>query len=80
MVERCEHPSHERDAVWADALDPFTEGGIVVPFDQMIAHDGGEPEGEVLPLLALSWQDDAESSGGETRTLNLAVNSRLLCH
>ena len=25
-------------------------------------------------------EENQESSGGETRTLNLAVNSRLLCH
>ena len=27
-----------------------------------------------------TWKNDPKSSGGETRTLNLAVNSRLLCH
>ena len=44
------------------------------------ARDEGEVEGEVLALPPLTSQNDDESSGGETRTLNLAVNSRLLCH
>ncbi len=29
---------------------------------------------------ALTSQNEEKCSGGETRTLNLAVNSRLLCH
>ena len=33
----------------------------------------------LCPLLALSRDFNQKSSGGETRTLNLAVNSRLLC-
>ena len=37
-------------------------------------------EGEVVDLPPLSSGNEDESSGGETRTLNLAVNSRLLCH
>ncbi len=28
----------------------------------------------------LSSENEGKCSGGETRTLNLAVNSRLLCH
>ncbi len=44
-----------------------------------IAHDGPEVQGEVLDLPPLTSENDVESSGGETRTLNLAVNSRLLC-
>jgi len=42
-----------------------------------IAHVAREPqgEGEVIDLPALSRENDAESSGGETRTLNLAVRS-----
>jgi hypothetical protein len=27
----CEHASEERDALLADALNPYTETGIVVP-------------------------------------------------
>ena len=42
--------------------------------------DEGEVEGEVLELSPLTSANGEESSGGETRTLNLAVNSRLLCH
>ena len=45
-----------------------------------IAHDDAEVEGEVLDLPSLTSTNDEECSGGETRTLNLAVNSRLLCH
>ena len=37
-------------------------------------------EGEVLDLPPLTSENEQESSGGETRTHNLAVNSRLLCH
>ena len=44
------------------------------------AHDDGEAQGEVVALTALASRNDEECSGGETRTLNLAVNSRLLCH
>ncbi len=40
----------------------------------------GEVEGEVLELPPLTSENDEKCSGGETRTLNLAVNSRLLCH
>jgi hypothetical protein len=42
--------------------------------------DDPEGDGEVLELPPLTSQNDEKSSGGETRTLNLAVNSRLLCH
>ena len=31
MVVRYEHASEERDALLADALNPYTETGIVVP-------------------------------------------------
>ena len=47
------------------------------------AHDDdqtGEGDGEVFDLLALTSENEEECSGGETRTHNLAVNSRLLCH
>jgi hypothetical protein len=40
----------------------------------------GEVEGEVLELAPLTSENDEKCSGGETRTHNLAVNSRLLCH
>jgi integrase len=87
MVVRYEHASEERDAYLADALNPFTEGwngphiGIVFTEDRArSAHDSSDPDdGEVVPPL-LTSDNESGSSGGETRTLNLAVNSRLLCH
>jgi hypothetical protein len=44
------------------------------------ARDGGDVEGEVLDLPPLTSENEDKCSGGETRTHNLAVNSRLLCH
>ena len=46
----------------------------------MARDDNLEAEGEVLELPPLTSENDEKCSGGETRTLNLAVNSRLLCH
>jgi hypothetical protein len=52
-------------------------------FTKEIAHvartttEGERGAGRSPPLTS---ENDEESSGGETRTLNLAVNSRLLCH
>ena len=87
MVVRYEHASEERDALLAQALNPFTGGDNVVPIargDERArarrARDERVVEGEVLDLPPLTSANDEESSGGETRTLNLAVNSRLLCH
>ena len=87
MVVRDEHASDERDALLAQELNRYTEGANVVSFDKSLqpdrarsAHDEGEAEGEVTLTPSLSRENDEESSGGETRTLNLAVNSRLLCH
>lgn len=39
-----------------------------------------EVKGEVLELPLLTGETEEKCSGGETRTHNLAVNSRLLCH
>ncbi len=87
MVVRYEHASEERDAQLARALNAFTMGDNVVPIAR--GHQGDrargargedEGEGEVLELPPLTSENKEESSGGETRTLNLAVNSRLLCH
>ena len=78
MVVRYEHASEERDALLAQALNPFTSGGNVVPIDGVAEGDRhgrarrGEVEGEVLDLPPLTSENDDESSGGETRTLNLA--------
>ena len=44
------------------------------------ARDDGEVEGEALDLPPLTSEKNEKCSGGETRTHNLAVNSRLLCH
>jgi hypothetical protein len=71
----------------AQALNAFTIGDNVVPLTHELsgdrargARDEGEAEGEVLELPPLTSENDAKCSGGETRTHNLAVNSRLLCH
>ena len=87
MVVRYEHASEERDALLAQALNSYTKGSNVVPISSTAesvrarsAHDEPEVEGEVLNLPPLTSGNEEECSGGETRTLNLAVNSRLLCH
>ena len=90
MVVRYEHASEERDAFLAQALNQFAEPSNVVsitntaPGDRArSAHDDTgteEVEGEVFDLPALTRENEEECSGGETRTHNLAVNSRLLCH
>ena len=87
MVVRYEHASEERDALLAQALNPYTKGGNVVSIGiefesdrARSAHDDAEVEGELLDLPPLTSTNEEECSGGETRTLNLAVNSRLLCH
>jgi integrase len=87
MVVRYEHASEERDAVLAQALNVYTLPENVVPIPTASesvrarsAHGEPEVEGEVLDLPSLTSGNEEECSGGETRTLNLAVNSRLLCH
>jgi hypothetical protein len=90
MVVRYEHASEERDAFLARALNQFAESSNVVsitnasPGDRArSAHDDRETEkgdGEVFDLDPLNRENEEECSGGETRTHNLAVNSRLLCH
>jgi hypothetical protein len=62
-------------------------GDNVVPFTHELSGDRacrargqGEGEGEMLELQRLTSENEEKCSGGETRTLNLAVNSRLLCH
>jgi hypothetical protein len=79
MVVRYEHASEERDALLAQALNPYTDGGNVIPigiaFDgdrARSAHADDEAEGEVLSIPPPTSHLDEESSGGETRTLNLA--------
>ncbi len=87
MVVRYEHASDERDALLAQELNRYADGVNVLSFENSLqpdrarsAHDGGEAEGEVTLTPSLTSENGKESSGGETRTLNLAVNSRLLCH
>jgi hypothetical protein len=76
---RYEHALEERDALLAQALNPYANGGKVVPigieFDSdrvRSAHDGDGSAGEVVALPPLTGGNDEECSGGETRTLNLA--------
>ena len=72
---------------------PLTRGGIAIALRKVVsigiefesdrarrARDEGEAEGGVVARPSLTSTNDEECSGGETRTLNLAVNSRLLCH
>ena len=86
MVVCYEHASEERDALLALALNQVAESSNVVPIpsvspgDRAVAREEGEVEGEVLELPPLTSENEEKCSGGETRTHNLAVNSRLLCH
>ena len=87
MLVRDEHASEERDALLAPALNQLAESSNVTGIERPSpgvrargARDEGEVEGEVLVLPLLTSENDEECSGGETRTHNLAVNSRLLCH
>ena len=86
MVVRYEHGAEERDALLAQALNAYTPTENVVPISDAAksvrarsAHDDPEAEGELLDLSPLTGENEAECSGGEIRTHNLAVNSRLLC-
>ena len=87
MVVRYEHASEVRDALLAQALNQLAESSNVVPIATTSRSDRahgaryeGEVEGEVLDLPPLTSENEEECSGGEIRTHNLAVNSRLLCH
>jgi hypothetical protein len=48
--------------------------------DERLGNATDAPEDEVVDPRALTRDFNEKSSEGETRTLNLAVNSRLLCH
>jgi integrase len=64
---RYQHATSERDAELARSLPPL------LPV--------GRPKLDSLETTPFEIDlEQEESSGGETRTLNLAVNSRLLCH
>jgi integrase len=87
MVVRYEHASDERDALLAQELNRYADSPNVVsivgslqPDRARSAHDEGEAEDEVTLTPPLTSENEEKCSGGETRTLNLAVNSRLLCH
>jgi hypothetical protein len=67
MAVRYQHATSQRDAELAKSLPPL------LPV--------GRPKLDSLETKPFEiGSDQEESSGGETRTLNLAVNSRLLCH
>ena len=77
----------KRDAFLAQALNQFAEpsntGSITSASPGDRGHDDRETEedeGELIELDPLTRENKEECSGGETRTHNLAVNSRLLCH
>ena len=58
------------------ALNAFTMGDNVVPLTHELSGDrarGVRGEGEVLDLPPATSENEEESSGGETRTLNLAA-------
>jgi hypothetical protein len=80
MVVRYEHASEGHDAQLAQALNAFTMGHDVVPLTHELSGDRARVEraarvreGEVLDLPPLISENEAESSGGETRTHNLAA-------
>jgi hypothetical protein len=70
MVVRYEHASEERDALLAQALNPYANGGKVVPIgieSQSVrarsAHDEPEGEGEVLALPSLTARTTTKAPG-----------------
>jgi integrase len=87
MVVRYEHASEERDALLAQVLNQLAESPKVVPIKSASpadrarsARDKDVGEAEVVDLPPLTSENEEKCSGGEIRTHNLAVNSRLLCH
>ncbi len=77
---RYQHATEDRDRAIAEALGKLARGDVVALSDAK-RRNASRPQrarrlrgGESHPLCP------GKSSGGETRTLNLAVNSRLLCH
>ena len=92
-MELCRHGgarracSEERDALRVQEFNQYAGASNVVPIEAASqghrarsAHYEGEVEGEGLDVEPLTSEDEEKCSGGETRTHNLAVNSRLLCH
>jgi len=82
MPLRYQHATKERDSYLAHATAAF------VPLPEVSSEEiAPTARPNPLPTRAFtlddaltSENDDESGSGGETRTLNLAVNSRLLCH
>ena len=81
MPLRYQHAIRERDGFLAEATSAF------VPQPQEQPSEGIAPKSRPASVStrafslddALTSDNDEECSGGETRTHNLAVNSRLLC-
>lgn len=81
MPLRYQHATSERDSYLAQATAAF----VPLPdhHPEEIAPTARPNSLPTRPFTlddALTSTNDEDSSGGETRTLNLAVNSRLLCH
>jgi len=81
MPLRYQHATKERDSFLAHATAAFVPLPDA-PSDEIApaARPNPLPTRAFILDDALTSENDGESSGGETRTLNLAVNSRLLCH
>jgi Phage integrase family/Phage integrase, N-terminal SAM-like domain len=93
MVTHYQHATEDRDAFLARAMAPFvapstpqpesaaTSGAAEIEIPSRTNRARQDPHRRRRRSAPLPTRDSGEkSSGGETRTLNLAVNSRLLCH
>ena len=81
MPLRYQHATKERDSYLAHATAVFVPLPDVLPEEiAPAARPSPLPTRAFTLDDALTSENDEKCSGGETRTLNLAVNSRLLCH
>jgi integrase len=81
MPLRYQHATKERDNYLAHATAAFVPLPEVQPEEiAPAARPNPLPTRPFTFKDALTSENDENCSGGETRTLNLAVNSRLLCH
>jgi hypothetical protein len=80
MPLRYQHATRERDSYLADKTAPFVPLPIELNPIAPVARPNQIETRAFTPEDAVTRTTDDNSSGGETRTLNLAVNSRLLCH